>query len=83
MPSPSIPLIITKTDHQPIKPLDADLQYVLDYLRQEASARAVIATSSLFGWENLYVQCICLYVDADATQSLVELVTSHNCQQSF
>jgi hypothetical protein len=49
-----------------------DLSYVVDYLRQEASARAVIATSSRFGWEDLCVQCICLYVDADTTQSLAE-----------
>jgi hypothetical protein len=49
-----------------------DLPYVVDYLRREAGARAVIATSSKFGWEDLCVQCICLYVDADATQSLAE-----------
>ena len=72
-PSPAaIPRIITKADQQPVKPLDMDLQYVVDYLRQEAGARAVIATSSTFGWKNLYVQCICLYVDADTAQSLAE-----------
>jgi hypothetical protein len=49
-----------------------DLLYVVDYLRQEAGARAVVATSSRFGWEGLCVQCICLYVDADTTQSLAE-----------
>jgi hypothetical protein len=53
--------------------LDADLPYVVDYLRQETDARAVVATSSRFGWEDLCVQCICLYVDADTTQSLAEL----------
>jgi hypothetical protein len=52
--------------------LDADLQYVVDYLRREASTRAVVVTSSRFGWENLNIQCICLYVDADTTQSLAE-----------
>jgi hypothetical protein len=72
MPSIPIPRIITKTDQQPVKPLDVDLPYVVDYLRQEAGARAVIATSSTFGWKNLCVQCICLYVDADTTQSLAE-----------
>jgi hypothetical protein len=72
-PSPAaIPRIITKADQQPVKPLDMDLQYVVDYLRQEAGARAVVATSTRFGWENLSVQCICLYVDADTTQSLAE-----------
>src|ERR1700733_1990473 len=72
-PSPAaIPRIITKADQQPVKPLDMDLQYVVDYLRQEAGARAVVATPSRFGWENLSVQCICLYVDADTTQSLAE-----------
>jgi hypothetical protein len=49
-----------------------DLPYVVSYLRQEAGARVVIATSSTFGWENLCVQCICLYIDADITQSLAE-----------
>jgi hypothetical protein len=49
-----------------------DLSYVVDYLRQEAGARTVIATASRFGWENLCVQCICLYADADTTQSLAE-----------
>jgi hypothetical protein len=49
-----------------------DLPYVVDYLRQEAGARAVVATSSGFGWEDLYVQCVSLYVDADTTQSLAE-----------
>jgi hypothetical protein len=52
--------------------LDVDLPYVVDYLRQEAGNRAVIAISSGFGWEDLCVQCICLYVDADTTQSLAE-----------
>jgi hypothetical protein len=49
-----------------------DLPYVVDFLRQEAGARAVVATSSEFGWDDLCVQCICLYVDADTTQSLAE-----------
>ena len=48
-----IPRIITKADQQadqqPVKPLDVDLPYVVDYLRQEAGARAVVATSSKFG----------------------------------
>jgi hypothetical protein len=52
--------------------LDVDLSYVVDYLRQETGARTVIATASKFGWENLWVQCICLYADADTTQSLAE-----------
>jgi hypothetical protein len=52
--------------------LDVDLPYVVDYLRQEAGNRTVIATSSGFGWEDLCVQCICLYVDADTTHSLAE-----------
>ena len=52
--------------------MDVDLSYVVDYLRQEAGARTVIATASRFGWENLCVQCICLYADADTTQSLAE-----------
>jgi hypothetical protein len=75
-PSPPIPGIITKPDLQPVKPLDVDLPYVVDYLKQEAGARAVIATSSRFGWEDLCVQCICLYVDADTTQSLAELAAA-------
>jgi hypothetical protein len=52
--------------------LDVDLSYVVDYLTQEAGARTVITTASKFGWENLWVQCICLYADADTTQSLAE-----------
>jgi hypothetical protein len=52
--------------------LDVDLPYVVNYLKQELGARAVVATSSGFGWEDLCVQCICLYVDADTTQSLAE-----------
>jgi hypothetical protein len=68
----AIPRIVTKADQQPVKPLDADLSYIVNYLKQEAGARAVVATSSRFGWENLCVQCIFLYVDADTTQSLVE-----------
>jgi hypothetical protein len=63
----AISRIVTKADQQPVKPLDVDLPYVVDYLRQEAGARTVIATSSRFGWENLCVQCICLYVDVDTT----------------
>ena len=61
-----------KADQQPVKPLDVGLPYVVDYVRQEAGTRAVIATSSGFGWEDLCVQCICLYVDADTMQSLAE-----------
>jgi hypothetical protein len=75
-PETPIPRIISKADQQPdqqpVKPLDVDLQYVVNYLRQEAGARAVIATSSTFGWKDLCVQCICLYVDADTTQSLAK-----------
>ena len=72
MPRPAIPSIIIEEDQQPVKPLDVDLQYVADYLKQEDGARAVVATSSKFGWKDLCVQCICLYVDADTMQSLVE-----------
>jgi hypothetical protein len=45
----AIPRIITKADQQPVKPLGVDLPYVVDYLKQEAGARTVIATSSRFG----------------------------------
>jgi hypothetical protein len=76
VPSPPAPGIVTKADRQPIKPLEADLQYVVDYLRQEAGARAVIATSSLYGWENVSIPCICLYVDADSTERLAESTVS-------
>ena len=76
VPSPPAPGIVTKADRQPIKPLEADLQYVVDYLRQEAGAHAVIATSSLYGWENVSIPCICLYVDADSTERLAESTVS-------
>jgi len=72
MPSPPKPSIIVKADQHPVKPLDVDPQYVVDYFRQEAGVRAVIATASRFGWEDLCVECICLYVDADNTQGLAE-----------
>jgi hypothetical protein len=79
MPSPSVPKIVIRTEpHGPIQPLNVDLEYVHNFLREKADRAAVITTSSFFGWKDLCIPCICLYVDADeaATECLAGLAAS-------
>lgn len=75
-PPPGI--IITAIDQQPVQPFDINLPYVVDYLHREIEARVVIATFCRFGWENLWVRCICLYVDAEATEYLAESASTQS-----
>jgi hypothetical protein len=61
---------------RPPQPIDEDLQYVVDYLANSPDARAVLATVSRFGWKNLSVDCVCLYVEADSMADLADVAGS-------
>lgn len=63
VPLSSLPKMVPGNQPEKIKPLEADLQYVTDYLHENARARSVIATEFDFGWERAFVHCACLYVD--------------------
>jgi hypothetical protein len=59
MPSHSVPKIIIRSEpHGPIQPLNVDLEYVPNFLREKADRSAVIATSSIFGWKDLCIPCM-------------------------
>jgi hypothetical protein len=49
---------------------------VVDFLKDTEDSRAVVGTASRFGWNELWVDCVCLYVDADSTTDLETSVAS-------
>ncbi|KAJ9313595.1 hypothetical protein DTO271D3_6099 [Paecilomyces variotii] len=70
------PKILVPSQRQPIQPLDEDLPYISEFLRGTNTARAVVATRCMFGWPQLSLHCMCLYVDAEDTSYLANLVAS-------
>jgi hypothetical protein len=54
--------------------MEEELAYVANYMVEEPGRCAIAATVSMFGWERLAVECVCLYVDAAGeTERLIEL----------
>ncbi|KAJ5181127.1 hypothetical protein N7491_000681 [Penicillium cf. griseofulvum] len=70
------PTILVPSQLQPIQPFDEDLPYISDFLRGSKTARAVVATRCKFGWPQLSIDCICLYVDDDDTTGLDAFLAS-------
>ncbi|OJJ42891.1 hypothetical protein ASPZODRAFT_28750 [Penicilliopsis zonata CBS 506.65] len=50
-----------------VRPLEDDFSYLENLLRRDRTVRTVVATRCPFGWRNLWIECVCLVVDADET----------------
>lgn len=60
-----LPTIITERTNVPVQRFDGDSATIVNFMKQDVDVQTVLATSSLFGWENLSTQCDILYVDGN------------------
>jgi len=65
-----------KKKKKPVQSFADNVDYIPDFLYDESTARAVIATRCQFGWPKVSIPATCLYVDADNLANL-ELLPSN------
>lgn len=72
-----LPTIVTERNNVPVQRFNGDSVTIVNFMKQEVDARAVLATASLFGWESLSTQCNILYIDGKQSnqQSLARSFT--------
>ena len=63
------------SQRRPVQPLDVDVSYVKDSLAGATDGRIIMVTKCLFGWSKLYVDCVCVLINAQEVQeTLLEKV---------